>query len=69
MDLEVAPVDPVVVGDDHLGQLDVAVLDRLEGAVERLDDEIEAPECPILELVELVLVVAPGRSGISRPSR
>ena len=30
MDLEVAPVDPIVVGDDHARELHVLVLDGLE---------------------------------------
>ena len=34
MDLEVAAVDPVVVGDDHARELDVLVADRLERAIE-----------------------------------
>ena len=50
MDLEVAAVDAVVVGDDELGQLDVDVLERLERAVELLDDEVEAAERERLEL-------------------
>ena len=36
VDLEVAAVDAVVVGDDELRELDVAVLHRLHGAIERL---------------------------------
>ena len=57
VDLEVAAVDAVVVGDHHLGQLDVLVLDRLERAVERLDDHVEAAERLLLELRELLLEV------------
>ena len=37
VDLEVAAVDAVVVGDDDLGQLDVLVLERLGDAVELLE--------------------------------
>jgi hypothetical protein len=33
MHLQVAPVDPVIVGDDDLGQLDVLVADRLQRPV------------------------------------
>ena len=54
VDLEVATVDPIVVGDHHLGELDVGVLDRLERPRQRLDDEIEATERPLLELGELL---------------
>ena len=53
MDLEVAPVDPVVVGDDHAGQLDVLVVDRLERAVELGDDQVEAAERLLLERLEV----------------
>ena len=44
VDLEVAAVDAVVVGDHHLGELDVLVLERLERAVELLDDHVEPAE-------------------------
>ena len=57
MDLEVAPVDAVVVGDDHRRELDVLVLERLERAVELRDDEVEAAERLLLELGELLLEV------------
>ena len=57
MDLEVAPVDPVVVGDHQLRELHVLVLHGLHRAVERGDDEVEAAEAVLLELVELILVV------------
>ena len=46
VDLEVAAVDAVVVGDDDRGELDVLVLDRLERAVELLDDEVERRRAP-----------------------
>ena len=42
VDLQVAPVDAVVVGDHHLGELDVLVVERLEHAVELLDDRCRA---------------------------
>ena len=41
VDLQVATVDPVVVGHDHAGQLDVLVVDRLERAVELGDDQVK----------------------------
>ncbi len=44
VDLQVAAVDAVVVGDHHLRELDVLVLQRLEHAVELLDDQIEPAE-------------------------
>ena len=44
VDLEVAAVDAVVVGDDDRGELDVLVLERLERAVELLDDQVEPAE-------------------------
>ena len=40
MHLEVAPVDPVIVGDDHPGELDVLVADRFERPVELQGDEV-----------------------------
>ena len=49
VDLEVAAVDAVVVGDDDLGQLDVLVLDRLQGAVEGRVDHVEPLERACLE--------------------
>ena len=50
--LQIAPVDPLVVGDDHPGQLDVVVADRLERPVELLDHHLETPERLALELLE-----------------
>ena len=57
VDLQVAPVDAVVVGDHHLRQLDVLVGERLEHAVELLDDQVEAAERAGLELAQLGLEV------------
>ena len=59
VDLQVAPVDAVVVVDDDRRQLDVLVLERLERAVERRDDEVERPERLLLELAQLLLEVLP----------
>ena len=68
MDLEVAAVDPVVVGDHHLGELDVGVLDRLQRSVQRLDDQVESAETAALELLELLLVaLSRGRAHPNRP--
>ena len=68
MDLEVAAVDPVVVGDHDRRELDVAVVERLERAVERRDDEVERAERLLLEPRELLLEVEPlrRRHGTSR---
>ncbi len=57
MDLQVAAVDHVVVGDHQLGQLDVLVLDRLDGAIERRDHQVEAVQGPSLEPLELLAIV------------
>jgi hypothetical protein len=59
VDLHVATVDAVVVGHDHGGELDVLLLDRLEHAVERADDEVEAAERLLLQRAQLVEVVGP----------
>ena len=71
MDLEVAAVDPVVVGDHDRRELDVAVVQRLERAVERRDDEVERAERLLLEPRELLLEVEPvrGRHATSRTYR
>ena len=69
MDLEVATVDPVVVGDHQLGQLDVLVLDRLQGAAQRGADQVEPAEGTRLELLEFLLVFDAWSSGISRIAR
>ena len=50
VDLEVAPVDAVVIGDDHLGELDILVVEGLQDAVELLDDQVKATQCVDLEL-------------------
>ena len=57
MDLQVAAVDPVVVRDHQPGELDVLVLDRLQRAIERPIDEIEATEARCLELRQFLLVM------------
>ncbi len=69
--LEVAPVDAVVVLHDQRGELDVLVLQGLEGAVELGDDDVEAAHGGRLDLVELlgeVETVVP-RHPISRTCR
>jgi hypothetical protein len=67
VDLEIAPVDAIVVGDHHLGELDILVLERLEHAVELLDDKVEPAERALLELAQLQLeVLARGGLGDSR---
>ena len=55
LDLEVAAVDAVVVMDDDRRELDVLVLERLERAVERRDDEIDPPERLMFEAAEFLL--------------
>ncbi len=68
MDLEIATVDPVVIGDHHLGELDVGVLDGLQGPVQRVDDEVETAEAARLQLLELVHVaLARDRAHPNRP--
>ena len=69
MDLEVAAVDAVVVGDDERGELDVLVLERLEHAVELLEDHVDAAERGLLERVELLLeVLAPSPVAMQLPN-
>ena len=68
VDLQVATVDHVVVRDDQLGELGVAMLDRLDGAVELVDDEVEAPESPRLQLLEL-LVIFSASAASAQPNR
>ena len=50
--LHVAPVDPVVIGDDRCGQLNVPEADRLERAVQLLRDHAQTAERVLLEFVE-----------------
>ena len=68
--LEVAPVDPVVVGHHHPGQLHVLVRDRLERPVELLDHDVQAVERLGLEraqvLAELVPCFLQAGNGIRR---
>ena len=64
VDLEVAPVDAVVVGDHDRGQLDVLMGERLERAVELLEHDVDAAERALLELAELLVearAAAPAR--------
>ncbi len=71
VDLEVAPVDAVVVGDDDRRELGVAVREGLERRVEDPDDHVEPAERLLLEADELPLEVVRGRRprGLSRPCR
>jgi hypothetical protein len=69
VDLEVAAVDAVVVRDDDRGELDVAVMERLERAVERGDDEVERTERLGLEPAELLLELESLGSRHEAPSR
>ena len=57
VDLQVAAVDHVVVGDHQLGQLDVLVLDGLDGALERRDHQVEAVQGPSLKPLELLAIL------------
>ena len=50
--LKVAPVDPVVVGDDRCGQLDILEADRLERAVQLLPGHVQTAKRVLLELLE-----------------
>ena len=50
--LQVAPVDPVVVADDHCGQLEILEADRLERAVELLRGHVQTAKRVPLELLE-----------------
>ena len=59
MDLEVAAVDPIVVGDDHRGELDILVGDRLLRAVQLGDDQVQAAEHLMLELDEVLAELVP----------
>ena len=54
MDLEVAPVHAVVVGDHHLGELHVLVVEGLQHAVELLHHEVDAAEGVLFELAAAV---------------
>ena len=56
MDLQVAAVDDVVVGDHQLGELDVLVLNGLDGPVERRHDEVQPIQGTLLEPRELLAV-------------
>ena len=66
--LEVETVDQVVVGDHHLGELDVLVLDRLARAVERLRHQVEPAERLLLEPLHLVLEVQAVAELVHQPT-
>src|SRR5579875_2760193 len=54
VDLAVAAIEAVVVGDDDLRELDVLVVERLLSAVELRDDEVEASEDLGLEALQIL---------------
>src|SRR3954447_9119039 len=60
VDLQVAAVDDVVVGDHELGELDVLMMDRLDRAVQGRDHQIEALERPSLEAREPLAILVSG---------
>jgi hypothetical protein len=57
VDLQVAPIETIVIGDHQFGELDVLVAQRLQRAVELLNYEIKATERGLLEGVQLLLEV------------
>jgi hypothetical protein len=68
VNLEVSPVDSIVIGDDHLGQFNVLMLHRLERAIERRDHHRQRAESLRLEVSELFLEVRSRRlRHASRP--
>jgi hypothetical protein len=54
VDLEVTGVQAGVVGDDDLSELDVLVVDRLLGAIELGDDEVQAADDSRLQRFEIL---------------
>ena len=55
MHLQVAAVDAVVVGDDHLRELHVLVAEGLQHAVQLLDDQVEAAQRVYFQFMQLLL--------------
>src|ERR1700693_4226571 len=69
---QVAPVDAVVVRDDHLRELDVLMVKRLEHAVELLHDQVKTAQGVAFQLAQLLLEVctslkAAPRAPLVRP--
>ena len=54
MDLQIAPVDAVVVGDHEGGQLHILVGQRLQCAVELLEHDVDAAKRVLLELSQFL---------------
>ena len=59
LDLEVEPVDVVVEGDHLVGELDVALLESVQGPAQHPEDESALFLEAGLELVELLLEADP----------
>jgi len=59
VDLQVAPVEPVVVGDHHPRELHVLAGQRVECAVELLGHDVDRAERLTLELRQLLVEVRP----------
>ncbi len=57
--LEVAPVDPVVVGDDELREPQVDGIERVEHAIDLAERHVHATERGALDLAHLLLEVLP----------
>ncbi len=67
VDLETAPVDPDLGGDDQFGELDVMVSERRERAVKLPDHEIDFLKRLTLALFEVLAELVAGL--VHRPNR
>jgi hypothetical protein len=68
VNLQVPPVDPVIIGDHHPGQLDIPVADRLERPVGLIDHHLETPERLALELLQRFVEPVAGLFHLCRPT-
>ena len=66
MDLKEAVVDPLVIGDDHPGELHVLIAERLERAVELGDDDVHPAEHASFEPIEITAEIA--SLGLHQPT-
>jgi len=51
VNLEIGPIDAIVVGDDHRRQLHILVADGLKRPIELADDQVETAENLPLQLL------------------
>src|SRR3954468_16196528 len=68
MDLQEAAVDPVVVGDHHVGDREVAVDDHAHGSIDLIGHDVHTAERALLDCTDLVAEMEASLRGRHQPN-